>query len=105
VVSSTIANVRLYRVLIDGGAALNLMSLAAIQKLHIPMSRLTPSRPFLGVGLGSIILCGSISLPVIFRVPENYRTESIIFDIAEVNLPFKAIIGRPVLYQLMAIVH
>jgi hypothetical protein len=69
------------------------------------MSRLTPSRPFLGVGLGSIILCGSISLPVIFRVSENYRTESIIFDIAEVNLPFKAIIGRPILYQFMAIAH
>jgi hypothetical protein len=33
VVSPTIANVKLYHVLIDGGAALNLMSLAAIQKL------------------------------------------------------------------------
>jgi hypothetical protein len=69
------------------------------------MSRLSPSHPFLGVGSGSIITCGSISLPVTFRTPENYRTESIIFDVAEVNLPFNAIIGRPVLYQFMAIAH
>jgi hypothetical protein len=33
VVSSTITNIRLYYVLIDGGAALNLISLAAFQKL------------------------------------------------------------------------
>jgi hypothetical protein len=33
VVSPTIANVRLYHILIDGGAVLNLISLAAFQKL------------------------------------------------------------------------
>jgi hypothetical protein len=33
VVSSTITNIRLYHVLIDGGAVLNLISLAAFQKL------------------------------------------------------------------------
>jgi hypothetical protein len=55
VVSPTITNVRLYHVLINGGVALNLISLAAFQKLQIPMSRLTPSRPFMRVGSGSII--------------------------------------------------
>jgi hypothetical protein len=33
-----------------------------------------------------------------FETPENYRTENVIFDVAEVNLPFNAIIGRPALY-------
>jgi hypothetical protein len=33
VISLTIANIRLYHVLIDGGSALNLISLAAFQKL------------------------------------------------------------------------
>jgi hypothetical protein len=59
----------------------------------------------LGVGLGSIIPRISISLPVTFGTSENYRTESIVFDVAEVNLPFNAIIGRPALYQFMAIAH
>jgi hypothetical protein len=48
---------------------------------------------------------GSISLLVTFGTPENYRTESILFDIMEVNLPFNTIIGRPALYQFMAIAH
>jgi hypothetical protein len=41
---------------------------------------------------------GSISLPVTFRTLENYRTESVIFDVMEVNLRFNAILGRPALY-------
>jgi hypothetical protein len=98
VVSLTIANVGLYHVLIDSGAALNLIILAAFQKLQIPMSRLSPLRPFLGVGSGSLIPHGSISLPVTFRMPENYCTESIIFDVMEVNLPLNSIIGRLTLY-------
>jgi hypothetical protein len=69
------------------------------------MSRISSSRPFLGVDLGSIILCGSISLPVTFGTPENYCTESILFDVVEVNLPFNAIMGRSPLYQFMVIAH
>jgi hypothetical protein len=38
-------------------------------------------------------------------MPENYYTESIVFDVAEVNLPFNAILCRPALYQFMAIAH
>jgi hypothetical protein len=67
------------------------------------MSKLAPSRLFLGVGPDSIIPRGSMSLPVIFRTPENYHTESIVFNVVEVNLPFNAILDMPALYQLMAI--
>jgi hypothetical protein len=48
---------------------------------------------------------GSITLPVTFGTEENFRTENVLFDIAEVNLPFNAIIGRPALYRFMAIAH
>jgi hypothetical protein len=105
VISPTITNIGLYDILIDAGATLNLISLAAFQKLQIPMSKLTPSRPFLGVGLGSIIPCGCVSLPVTFRMLENYRTGSNIFDITEVNLPFNVIIDRPALYQFIVVAH
>jgi hypothetical protein len=44
-----------------------------------------------------------MSLPVTFRTAENYRTESVIFDVAEVNLPFNDIISRPALQQFMAV--
>jgi ribonuclease HI len=48
---------------------------------------------------------GSIVLPVTFGTGENFRTENVQFDVAEVNLPFNAIIGRPALYWFMAIAH
>jgi hypothetical protein len=48
---------------------------------------------------------GSIALPVTFGTEENFRIENVQFDIAEVNLQFNAIIGRPALYRFMAIAH
>jgi hypothetical protein len=49
------------------------------------------------VGLVFVMPCGSISLPVMFGTPENYHTESVLFDVVEVNLPSNAILGRPTL--------
>jgi hypothetical protein len=40
-----------------------------------------------------------------FRTEVNFRTENVQFEVAEVNLPFNAIIGRPALYQFMAVAH
>jgi hypothetical protein len=48
---------------------------------------------------------GSIALSVTFGTKENFRTENVQFDVAEVNHPFNAIIGRPALYRFMAITH
>jgi hypothetical protein len=103
--SPLIVNVNLYHVLIDGGAALNQISLAAFKKLHIPMSKLQPSHPFSRVGLVSIIPHGCISLPVTFGTPENFLMESVLFNIAEVSLPFNVILGRLTLYQFIAVAH
>jgi hypothetical protein len=104
-VSPTISNVKLYHVLIDGGAALNLISLAAFKKLQIPMGKLQSSRPFSGVVPVSVTSRGCISLPDTFGTTENFHTESILFDVVEVSLPFNAILGRPALYQFMVVAH
>ena len=40
-----------------------------------------------------------------FGTEENFRTESVLFDVAEVNLLFNGIIGRAALYGFMAIAH
>jgi hypothetical protein len=50
-----------------------------------------------------VMLRGCISLPVTFRTHDNFRMESVLFDIAEVSLPFNAILGRPTLYQFMVV--
>jgi hypothetical protein len=104
-VSLTIVNVKLYHALIDGGASLNLISLAAFKKLQIPMLKLQPSHPFSGVGPVPVILCRCISLSVTFGTPVNFRTESVPFNVAEVSLPFNTILGRPALYQFMGVSH
>lgn len=46
VVTPTICNLGVARVLIDGGAGLNLLSSKVFQKMHIGERRLHPSRPF-----------------------------------------------------------
>jgi hypothetical protein len=105
ITAPTIANVRLHHVLIDGGAGLSVISYAAFKHLQIPESKLAPSRPFSGVGPNPVYPVGTISLPVMFRTEVNFRTENVQFEVAEVNLPFNAIIGRPALYQFMAVAH
>jgi hypothetical protein len=105
ITAPVIANMRLHHVLIDDGAGLNVISHAAFKQLQIPGSRLGPSRPFSGVGLQPVYPLGSIALPVTFGTEENFHTEHVVFDVAEVNLPFNAIIGRPTLYWFMAIAH
>ena len=103
ITARVIANITLYHVLVDGGAGFNVISYATFKQLQIPESKLTPSRPFSGVGPHPVFPLGSIALPVTFGTEENFRTESVLFDVAEMNLPFNPIIGRPALYRFMAI--
>jgi hypothetical protein len=105
ITAPVIANMRLHPVLIDGGAGLNVISHAAFKQLQIPGSRLGPSHPFTEVGPQPVYPLGNITLPVTFETEENFCTENVMFDVAEVNLPFNAIIGRPTLYRFMAIAH
>jgi hypothetical protein len=105
ITAPVVANMRLHHMLIDGGVSLNVISHATFRQLQIPGSRLGPSRPFFGVGPQPVYPLGSITLPVTFGTEENFHTENVQFDIAEVNLPFNAIIGRLTLYRFMAIAH
>jgi hypothetical protein len=105
ITAPVIANMWLHHVLIDGGAGLNVISHDAFKQLQIPGSRLGPSRPFYGVGPQPVYPLGSIALSVTFETEENFRTENVVFNIVEVNLPFNAIIGRTTLYRFMAIAH
>jgi hypothetical protein len=52
-----------------------------------------------------VMPCGCISLPVTFGTTKIFRTESVLFDVAEVSLLFNAILDRPTLYQFMAVAH
>jgi hypothetical protein len=57
------------------------------------------------VGPDPVYPVGTITLPVTFGTEDNFRTENVQLEVAEVNLPFNAIIGKPALYRFMAIAH
>jgi hypothetical protein len=48
---------------------------------------------------------GKITLPVTFGDSKNFRTEEIVFDIADTPLPYNGILGRPALAKFMAVSH
>jgi hypothetical protein len=48
---------------------------------------------------------GQVRLPVTFGTRDNYRTESLDFDVAYIALPYNAILGYPALARFRAATH
>jgi hypothetical protein len=48
---------------------------------------------------------GQVRLPVTFGTRDNYKTESLDFDVAYIVLPYNAILGYPALARFMAATH
>jgi hypothetical protein len=46
-----------------------------------------------------------VRLPVTFGTKDNYRTESLDFDVAYIALPYNAILGYPAFSRFMAATH
>ena len=91
--------------LVVGGAGLNLISPVVIKRLQIPDGDLEETGTFQGVNPGRSQPKGKVTLPVTFGGELNYRTERIIFDVAEIPLPYNGILGRPALAKFMAASH
>ena len=99
---------KLTRVLIDGGSGLNLIFASTLMKMGLNyMSLLTPSKaPFYGIVPGnSSTPIGSVTLPVTFGTEQNFRTEYIMFEVADFESFYHAIMGRPALAKFMAVPH
>ena len=104
-VSPTICNLKVTKVLVDGGAGLNLISPAVTKKLQIPDGYLEETGTFQGVNPGRSQPKGKIALPVTFGGELNYMMEKIVFYVAEIPLPYNGILGRPALAKFMAASH
>nr|CAD41616.1 OSJNBa0091D06.19 [Oryza sativa Japonica Group] len=89
----------------DGGAALNILSPAAFDAIKAPGMVLRPSQPIIGVTPGHTWPLGHIDLPVTFGGSANFRTERVNFDVADLSLPYNAVLGRPALVKFMVAVH
>ena len=104
-VSPTIRNLKVTRILVDDGAGLNLILPAVVKKLQIPDGDLEETGTFQGVNPGRSQPKGKITLPVTFGGELNHKTERIVFDVAEIPLPYNGILGRPALAKFMAASH
>jgi hypothetical protein len=101
----TINNIAINPTLINGGAGLNFISIEVFEKMQVPYHRLMPTRPFFRVTEGSTMPIGQVCLPVTFGTRDNYRIESLDFDVAYIALPYNTILGYPALARFMAAMH
>jgi hypothetical protein len=101
----TINNIVVNRTLIDGGAGLNIISIEVFEKMQVPYHRLMTTRLFFGVTEDSTTPIGQVRLPVTFGTRDNYRTESLDFDVAYIALPYNAILGYLALARFMEATH
>ncbi|XP_039811723.1 uncharacterized protein LOC120674639 [Panicum virgatum] len=108
VLDPVVAEVRLTKVLIDGGSGLNLIFASTLKKMGLNFTEmLTPSKsPFFGIVPGNASHpLGTVILPVTFGTRENYLTEFIKFEVANFESSYQAILGRPALAKFMAVPH
>lgn len=103
--SPVISNVQVTRILIDGGAGLNVLSAEMSDNLQVPYDQLQLTKPFSEVTDGSTTPIGQVRLPVTFGQRNSYRTELIDFDVAHIHLPYNAILGYRALAKFMAVTH
>jgi hypothetical protein len=100
VLDPTISGMTVTKVLINGGAGLNIIILETLRKMgleftgmitptSVPFSRIVPSKAAMPLR--------QIALSVTFRTPSNYCTKSVKFEVA--------ILGRLALAKFMAIPH
>nr|AAO37492.1 putative gag-pol precursor [Oryza sativa Japonica Group]ABF96990.1 retrotransposon protein, putative, unclassified, expressed [Oryza sativa Japonica Group] len=87
------------------GGSHSIISHAAFHALKAAGMRLQPSLPIIGMTLGHTWPLGHIELPVTFGDSTNFRTKRIDFDMANLNLPYNAVLGRPALVKFKAATH
>jgi hypothetical protein len=104
-VSPTIRNLKVTKMLVDDGAGLNLISPKVISKLQIADKELKVTVTFQGINPGRSHPKGKITLPVTFGGELNYQTKKIVFDVVDLPLPYNGILGRPALAKFMAASH
>jgi hypothetical protein len=96
VLDPTIAGMTVTKVLIDGGAGLNIIFSDTLRKMGLDLAGLiTPtSVPFYGIVPGKAAMPrGQVTLLITFESPTNYRTEFIKFEVADFKSSYHAILG------------
>jgi hypothetical protein len=107
VVNPIVDGAFLPKTLIDGGSILNIIFMETLRKMEFDFNKMTAyDEPFYGVVPDKAVYpLGRVCLPVAFGTKENFRTEYLMFEVAEFRSSYHAILGRPMLAKFMAIPH
>jgi hypothetical protein len=105
VVDPIIGNARFSKVLMDGGSSLNILYAHTLRLLGIGLDQLRPSTTtFHGVAPGKRVQpLGQIDLPVWFGMPDNFRKETLTFEVVGFRGAYHAILGRSCYAKFMAV--
>jgi hypothetical protein len=105
VVDPVIGNARFSKVLMDGGSSLNILYAHTLRLLGIGLDQRRPSTtPLHGVTPGKRIQpLGQIDLPVCFGTSDNFRKETLTFEVVGFRGAYHAILGRPCYAKFMAV--
>jgi hypothetical protein len=105
VVDPVIGNERFSKVLMDGGNSLNILYAHTLRLQGIGLDQLRPSTtPFHGIASGKRVQpLGQIDQPVWFGTPDNFRKETLTFEVVGFRGAYHAILGRPCYAKFMAV--
>ncbi|XP_022846237.1 uncharacterized protein LOC111368977 [Olea europaea var. sylvestris] len=105
VISAIITNFEVRRVLVDNGSAANVLSQEAFMKMGISVNQFKTVKTLLqGFGGGIIIPEGIVDLPLTLGSGQKQVTEFTPFHVVHASMAYSAIIGRPLLNKIRAIV-
>jgi hypothetical protein len=105
VVDPVVGNVRLTKVLMDGGSSLNIIYAETLGLLQIDLSTIRAgATPFHGIIPGKRVQpLGQLDLPVSFGTPSNFRKETLMFEVVGFRGTYHAMLGRPCYAKFMAV--
>jgi hypothetical protein len=105
VIDPIIGNVRLSKVLMDGGSNLNIIYAETLELLGVDRSEVRAgAAPFHRIVPGKRILpLGRINLLVCFGTPSNFRKEALTFEVVGFRGTYHAVLGRPCYAKFMAV--
>ena len=103
VVKALIHNCMVYKILVDTGSSVNLLTLKLFDKMGLDQAALSPiTTPLVGLGGKSTTIVGSIKLEVELgegNISKILQTE---FMVVDIPFAYNAIIGRPILNETCA---
>jgi hypothetical protein len=105
VVDPVIGNVKLTKVLMDGGSGLNIIYAETLGLLEIDLSMIRAgAAPFHGIIPGKRVQSrGQLDLPVCFGTPSNFRKETLTFEVVGFRGTYHAVLGRPCYAKFMVV--